>query len=86
MMKQGIFNYDMDIPHIPQDQLLLNHLQMNNGVLKVCGSDPYLCFTSERFMGKLEWLCEMKQNLYLFLTLILSLIGIVIILGRKYAD
>jgi hypothetical protein len=72
--KTGIFKNNMDFFKISQDKMVLNDLVYRNGAFYVCGNDPYFCLTSNYFTSRVQWMVLMRENLFLFVSLLLFLI------------
>lgn len=66
--KTGVFRNDFDICKIKPEKLLLNDIDIRNGIYYQVGTDPYFCFTSGYFTEKIEWIVLLRQNMYLFVT------------------
>jgi len=59
-------------------KLVLNDLDYNNGTFYVTGNDPFFALTSTHFVDSVIQLTSMRNNAYLFITLFIFLILIII--------
>jgi hypothetical protein len=74
----GFFCTGWNLNDVPREKMLINDLTFVNGKFRVCGTDPYIAFSSTIFTHRIQWLLLLRQAFFLFITLMLFvvLIGI----------
>jgi hypothetical protein len=73
-VKDGFLHHNMELCDISPDKMLFNDINYRNNTFIITGNDPYFCLTSNYFVGQLQWLMGLKNNLFLFISLLIFII------------
>ncbi len=77
-VSSGIFSKSYNLSQLSQNKLILNDLALVGNTYYVTGNDPYIKMTSTYFINNLEFLLFFEHNIFLFITLLVFLIVIII--------
>lgn len=73
-ISSGIFFKSYNLAELPQERLLLNDLELSDGIYHITGNDPYIKFTSDNFVKNQEIIVFLEHNFFLFITIIVFMI------------
>jgi len=76
--RMGILKNNWDFSKLPLDKMVINDMTYQKGTFIIRGNDPYFCLTSEYFLGPLQWILLLRKNLFLFITLFIFLLFLVV--------
>ena len=77
-IKTGIFYSTFNLASIPKQKLVLNDILINGSHVSIRGNDPYFVLASTYFVGKIKWLLFLEKNIFLFLTLLVFIVFLIV--------
>lgn len=87
-LKYGFLIRHFDLNTIAPGKLVLNDLDLKNGIFTTAGNDPFIGFTSVYFQQSFQLFRLIAENLYLFISLAFFLLFLLVypLFGRKIHD